>query len=528
MRMKLIKLGFALTVGLSSSIALSGVGRAETLTMGLGGAVTGLDPHFYSTTPNNLIMAHLFDRLVHRTHDGKLIPGLALSWKALSPTSWEFKLREGVTWHNGEKFTADDVKFSFARALNVPNNLGGFASALRPIANVEVVDPTTIRLTTTGPAPNLPNGLALVAIISEKVGKDATTADYNSGKVTIGTGPYKLVSYTPGDRIELARNESWWDKKPHWDKVTIRLIPNVAVRTAALLSGDIDLIDSPSASDLPRLQQSPEISVYSVPGMRVNYIMPMYNPAEDAPAITDKAGTPIKPTPLQNKKVREALSISINRAALSDRVMIGTSTPTGQWIPSGAQDYVPSIDVPKYDPARAKQLLTEAGYPEGFKLTLSTANDRTPYNVEVAQAIGQMWSRIGVATTIEAIPFNVYSGRGSKSQFGIYLGGWGNNSMEGTSMLKDVLMTRSADTGTGLYNWGLYSNPKIDALGEKAMSEVDTEARAKMMEEATKIVTDDVAFIPVYHFKNIWATKKSIRYEPRVDELTLSINVHPQ
>ena len=516
-----LALASTLLLSLGTSSAL-----AEKLTIGIGGSVNSIDPHFYSTTPNNLVAFHMYDRLVHRSHDGKLAPGLATEWRAVSPTTWEFKLREGVTWHDGKPFTAEDVAFTLKRAIDVPNNLGGFAGIIRPITNAEVVSPGVIRLTTGSPVPNLPSDLTRLAIVSRHAGTDASTADYNSGKAAIGTGPFKLVSYVPGERIEFARNDAWWGQKPNWTTLSIRLLPNAAARTAALLSGDIDLIDSPSASDLPRLEKTANVAVASVAGMRVNYVVPMIKPAEDAPAVTDKKGARLDPSPLANQKVREALSLAINRTGIADRILLGTATPTGQWLPAGIMGYDAKTPVPAYNPDKAKALLKEAGFAEGFKLTLSTSNDRVPYSVEVAQALAQMWSRIGIDTAIDAVPFSVYSSRGAKSQFAAYLGSWSNNSMEGTGLLRDLVGTRNKETGWGLYNWAQYSNPKLDAVNAAAISETDDAKREQLVLEAVKLVTSDVAIIPLYHFKNIWATRGTLRYDPRVDELTLATDVH--
>jgi peptide/nickel transport system substrate-binding protein len=514
---------------LASALLLSlgaAAAHADKLAMGIGGSVNSLDPHFYSTTPNNLVAFHMFDRLVHRSPDGKLTPGLATEWRAVSPTVWEFRLRDGVTWHDGKPFTADDVLFTLKRAIDVPNNLGGFAGIIRPIKSAEAPSPGLLRVTTSSPVPNLPSDLTRLAIVSRHAGGDATTADYNSGKAAIGTGPFRFISYTPGDRIEFARNDKWWGPKPAWTTLTIRLIPNVAARTAALLSGDLDLVDTPSASDLPRLENSPNAAVSSVAGMRVNYVVPMIRPAEDAPPVTDKKGARLDPSPLNDARVREALSLAINRKGIAERILLGTANPTGQWLPPGILGHDTRTPVPPFDPERARTLLRQAGFPDGFRLTLSTSNDRVPYSVEVAQALAQMWSRIGIETAIDAIPFSVYSSRGAKSQFAAYLGSWSNNSMEGTGLLRDLVGTRNKDTGWGLYNWAQYSNPKLDAINAAAISETDDVRREQLVHEAVKLVTDDVAIIPLYHFKNIWATRGTLRYDARVDELTLATDVH--
>ena len=195
---------------------------------------------------------HLFDRLIDRTPAAEPVPGLALSWHAVGDDAWEFSLREGVHWHDGVPFTADDVAFTFGRARAVPNSPGGFAGMLRAVQQVEVLDALHLRVHTNGPAPNLPRDLVLLHIVSRHAGADATTADYNSGRAAIGTGPYRLERAVPGDRIELTRNDAWWGAQPAWAKVTLRVLPNASARSAALLAGDVDVIDQPAIADLER------------------------------------------------------------------------------------------------------------------------------------------------------------------------------------------------------------------------------------------------------------------------------------
>ncbi len=514
-------LGLAVLVALGPDNPAS----AETLRIGLGAPITALDPHFYNTSPNNVAAFHVFDRLSQRSAEGRVLPALATEWRPTSDTTWEFVLRQGVTWHDGRPFTAEDVAFTLERATNVPNNLGGYESLVRPITKVEILDPHRVRLTTRAPTPNLPGDLSFIAIVSAHAGRNATTADYNAGRASIGTGPYRFVSFAPGDRLVLRRHDGWWGPKQEWDDVVVRMVTNIATRTATLLAGDLDLIESPSATDLPRLRSDSRVTIFAVPGGRIGYVNPIYEPGEGADPITDKDGKPFAQTPLRNLKVRQALSMAINREAIADRVLQGIGVATGQWLPPGSYSYAEDIAVPKFDPVAARALLTEAGYPNGFRITLNTANDRTAYAVEVVQAIAQMWARIGVETAVEGIPFAVYSPRGAKQQFQVYFGSLGNPTMEAGLLLRNLLMTVNPAAGAGTYNWSRYSNAALDTLVSKALSTVDDGEREKLLIQAEHMALNDVAFLPIYQFQNVWAARKGVSYEARADELTLAMGV---
>ena len=238
--------------------------QAQHLTAAMAAPITTIDPHFYNAAPNNGLALHVFERLVERTSTAQLTPGLATSWKPLSETLWEFKLRPGATWHDGEAVTADDVVFTVARVPNVPNSPGGYAGMLRAVAKVEVIDPTTLHIHTQRPAPNLPLDLANIAIVSRKHGATAATEDYNSGRAAIGSGPYRMQRFINGDRTELTRYDGWKGEKPEWERVTFRFLPNPGARVAALLAGDVDLIDVPPAADIPRLKSDPKLAVASI------------------------------------------------------------------------------------------------------------------------------------------------------------------------------------------------------------------------------------------------------------------------
>jgi peptide/nickel transport system substrate-binding protein len=499
---------------------------ADELRIGQAAAATSVDPHFYNAAPNNGLAMHIFDRLTERSPAGKLRPGLAVSWVPVADTVWDFRLRQGVTFQDGQKLTADDIVFSLARVSNVPNSPGGFAGLVRAIRSIDVVDAQTLRIHTAGPAPNLPGDLASVAIVSRHAGEGATTEEYNSGKAAIGSGPYKLVRYAAGDQVELARNEAWWGEQPEWDRVTIRFIPNAAARVAALLAGDVDIIDVPPAADLPHLKTNPKLSIFSAQGQRMIFIQQDSSRTGEEPFVTDNEGNKLEKNPFLDPRVRQALSFAINREALASRVMEGTATPTGQWLAPDTYSYDPAIKVPPYDPARANALLAAAGFPKGFKLTLHTPNDRYPNDSGTAQAVAQMWTRIGIATTVQALPWSTYSARGSHQEWSIGLWGWGSNTGEAGYALINVLGTYDPAKSRGASNQGRYSNPALDALTDRALSTIDDTARESLLRQAEEMAMNDVAFIPLYQLVNYWATRKGVTYEARGDERTLAFDAH--
>lgn len=498
--------------------------RAEDLRIGVAALSTSVDPHFYNLAANLTLALHLFDRLTQRAPDGMLQPGLALSWRPVGDTIWEFRLRSGVTWQDGQPFTAEDAAFSLARAPNVPASPSGFGGYLRAIARVEVVDPLTLRLHTRSPAPNLPGDLANIAIVSRHAGQDATTDDYNTGRAAIGTGPYRLLRFQRGDRVEMARNPAWWGARPEWDNVTLRAIPNAGARVAAVLAGDVDLVDQPPLSSLQQLRADARISVITTQGMRVIFLGPDVARAETAFA-TDLAGQPLPRNPMRDRRVRQALSLGLNRAALAERLMQGAATPSGQWMPAGLPGYLADLPTLAPDLDGARRLLAEAGFPQGFRLTLHTPNDRYPNDVAVSQAIAQMWTRIGVATTVEALPGSVYAPRGLRHEFAMGLWGWSNNTAEAGGGLVNILGSEDRAAGRGLSNVTGYANPELDAVTARALSTLDDAQRAALLGQAVRLAMEDAAVIPLFHLINVWVARRGLSYEARADEQSWAVGV---
>ena len=501
---------------------------AQNLTIGIGGSPTSLDPHFYNASPNISLTQHLFDRLVEQDAQARVRPMLAESWRTVEPTIWEFRLRSGVKWHDGRDLTADDVAFTIGRVPTVRNSPGTFSGLIRAITRVEVVDPQTIRFHTAAPHPLLPVELAAIQIISRHAGTGAETEQYNSGQAAIGTGPYRLASYRSGDRTEFTRNDAYWAGAQPWARVSYRFIANDAARTAALLAGDVDVIDQVPSSDLARLRRDQRISLHEIQGLRLIYLMSNFNRTGEPLFATDNDGRPLPSNPFHDVRVRRALSIAIDRQALADRVMEGTARPTGQWLPPGSFGYNPDVPVPAHDPDGARRLLAEAGFPQGFRITLHGPNDRYPNDARTIQAVAQMWTRAGVRTEVQAMPWSTYAARNSRQEFNMRLGGWGSVTGEASYMLVNIFGTYDRERRRGASNNSRYSNPALDALTDRAASTLDDERREALLRDAVRIVTtEEQAMIPLYQLVNFWATRRGLTYEARMDERTTAMSVKP-
>ena len=486
-----------------------------------------MDPHFHNLAPNNNVGNHIFETLVGKDARGRLQPALAESWRTIDDVTWEFKLRRGVRFHDGSEFTASDVAFSLDRLPTVPNSPSPFTTYSKQITEKIIVDPYTIRFKTAAPYPLMPNDMTTILIVSSRAAKGASTEDFNSGKATIGTGPFRFVRWQKGDRIELARYDGYWGPKSPWDRAVLRIITSDPTRVASLLAGEARAIENVPTADLARVMKQPDLSVYRIVSHRVMYLHIDSN-RDVTPFVTDKAGRPLNRNPLKDVRVRRALSKAINRQALVERVMEGAARATGQLMPEGMFGYTPALKPEPYDPEGAKKLLAEAGYPDGFALTVHGPNDRYVNDDQVAQALAQMFSRIGIASRVETLPSSVYFTRANKLEFSVMLVGWGSDTAEASSPLKALLATFSNEKGMGQANRGRYSNPKMDAALQQALATVDDGRREKLLQQATEIAMADLGIIPLYHQENVWATRKGIVYTPRADERTFAHEFRPQ
>lgn len=493
---------------------------SRALAIGVSAPVTSMDPHFHDAAPNKGLASHIFDGLTDLDERSRVIPALAESWERVEDKRWRFKLRQGVRFHDGSAFTAEDVVASIARTGRVPNAIAPFTTYTRSIAETRIVDPHTIEIVTSVVEPLTPGNMAQVKILPARIAASATTEEFNRGAAAIGTGPFRLVSHTQGSVTELARHDGYWGEAPHWERVSYRPIPNAGARMAALLAGDVQLVDAVPSGDLERLRGERDVAVSETVGLRLIYLWLDRRSAERTPAVSGPNGEALPRNPLDDRRVRQALSISINRPAIVDRILQGAAIPTGQFMPPGGTSYDPARPVPAFEPDRARALLAEAGYPNGLRLTLNGPTDRYLNGGQVMQAIGQMWQRIGVRTTVEPQPWNLFAGRLNSGGYSVALGGVGNASGDSSLALRIVAASFAPDRGFGTLNYGRYSNGSLDALIERAVSEPDDARRETLLREAVGSAMDDVALIPLHIQKNIWATRRGLSYTARADEQT--------
>jgi peptide/nickel transport system substrate-binding protein len=516
-RVRLAFVALFLTV---ASSAASPVARAQDLTIGLGIPITSMDPHFANNSPNKAVARHFFEALMAFDEKLDIVPLLATSWKRTSDTVWEIQLRPGVKFSDGSSLDANDVVVSFARAPAVPNSPASLALFTRSIKSVTAIDPMRVRIETKYPDPLLPTMLPEILIIPSEL-KDATTADFNSGKAMVGTGPFVFESYTPGDRVIMKRNDAYWGKKPDWAHVQLRFITNDAARVAALLSGDVQLVENVPPDLVERVKSNPNLHFVQSPP-----VLPVYI-GLDVGAETTTHVTPVNPAPgakanpLLDKRVRQALSYGIDRKAIAERIQQGTVTPAGQLLLDGLFGASPKVKPYPYDPEKAKALLAEAGYKNGINLTIHGPNDRLANDSRVVQAVAQMWNRIGVNAKAEVMPWSIYFPKAGKREFSIWLLSAASNSEMATA-LNSVVVTYDPKNGKGVNNRGRYSNPKLDDLVNTAFLTMDDDKRRNLLMEASELTAEEVPLIPLYFYSFSVATTKDIRYTPRLDQFTLA------
>lgn len=464
-----------------------------TLTIGTKLDPSSMDPHFFNGAENNSALAHIFDRLVAVDTEGRLQPGLAESWTATSPTEWEFKLRRGVTFHDGTPFTARDVAFTVARVPRVENSPGPFTAYVRNIASLEIVDDHTIRLKTPAPDPFLPRDLGRVFIIPASLGEGVRTPDFNAGRATIGTGPYRLVEYVPSDRLVFVRNDTYWGGRPDWARVVMRPNKSDASRAAALLSGDVDMIDFPAAADLAGMRRRPEFAVVQEPAARIMYVQ-----LDHDREVSPHAQGPDGKNPLRDVRVRRALSIGVDRQAIVERVLEGAGTPAGHMAVPGQPGASKTLRPAPYDPERARALLTEAGYPNGFRMAIHGTSDRYPSGDKVVQVLAQYYSRLGVDVSVQLVPNAAFFPQASRREYSFFFLGYGSD--DPSVYLRTVLHSYDRERGLGSSNRGRYANPRVDELIRTSLVEMDDERRERLMAEAFDIAEgEDVAVISLYY-----------------------------
>ena len=495
----------------------------STLRIGMAADITSVDPHLSNISPNNQIGWHVFEALTHVDDNARLVPGLASSWRAVDPRTWEFKLRANVKFHDGTTLVAKDVLASIERARKLAN--GQFAGFTRTIIAAEAPDALTVRLRTAAPYATLPHDLNSIFIIPARL-VNASSEDFNAGRAMIGSGPWRFERYARGDRVELSRFDGHRDavrdpvRYGSWNKLVFRILSNDPARSAALLAGDVDIIEQVPPADLEKLNKNNNLTLARKTSWRTIFLQ-LDHSRERSPHITDRKGGAIA-NPLRDVRVRNAISKAINRAAIATRVMEGAAVPAAALVSPQIFGHPPVKDLSPetFDADAARKLLAEAGYPEGFNLTLHAPNNRYVNDDQVAQAVAQMLTRIGIMTKVEVMPANVYFTRARNGEFSVAVLGWGSFSAD--LALRSLLMTPSAEKGLGTWNWGGYSNPRLDQLIERSLSTTEEAKREALAREAMLLAMRDHAAIALHHQISTWAMKSGLKLQPRTDEYTLA------
>ncbi len=505
---------------------VSAPAMAQDFKMAMSSPPTSMDPHFQNITTNSNVLEHMFESLVMRDPNGKLIPGLAESWSLVNGLTWEFKIRKGAKFSDGTPVTAEDVIYSLDRPATIKNSPSSYNIYTKAIINKTAVDASTVRLTTGQPSPLLPQDLTYLIIVSKKATEGLSSDDFASGKGMVGSGPYKFVKFLRDDRIEMARSDTYnGPNKSPWANVTIRFISNASTRLAALLAGDVEAIENVPTPDVERVKKDPNLTLVTKTSDRMVFLFADWR--DKSPFVTDKSGAVLAKSPLKDLRVRHALSMAINRDAIRDRVMEGLAEPTENLVIPGSSGFNATLKPQKFDAEGAKKLLAAAGYPNGFGLTVHGPNNRLVNDEKVTQTIAQMFTRVGVDSKVETMPMAVYAPRGAKYEFSVALIAWGGSN-DLTSPMRALIACEDPAKGMGVVNWSKYCNPKVDQILFKALVTMDDAARSKILQEAAAIMSNDVALIPLYFQVSAWAVKKNISYIARGDERTYAYNFKPR
>ncbi|MCC6829339.1 MAG: ABC transporter substrate-binding protein [Novosphingobium sp.] len=495
---------------------------ARSLTIAAAAETTSLDPHFQDHDPTITVQRHVYEFLVGQGPRMELVPELAESWRARDPLTWEFRLRRGVVWHDGAPFTAADVIASLKRVPTVENSPSSFVPYVRQITAMEAEDSHTLVLRTATPFPLMPNYMGAVMIIPARL-QAAKTADFNTLAAAVGTGPYRVVDYVRGQRVVLEANPRHWAGPPANPRVVFRFITATGSRVAALMAGDVDLIEQPPPVDIPALRANPRTRVWESVGNRVVYFGLDFH-RDRAAGVAAPDGSAIA-NPFRDLRVRQALSLAINRETICSRVIEGLAAPANQMVAAGVFGHDPAIPPAAYDPDRAKQLLAQAGLPDGFRMTIHGTSDRLVNDEKVLQALAQMYARIGVRAEVDAMLSTAFFPRVGRLEFSFFFNSWGAGSSGGVTTIRTALATYDDEKGMGRGNRGRYSNPEVDRRIAAALETIDDAERERLTREATAIAMADVAVIPTHWTKNLWASRAGLAYEPRMDGFTLATGV---
>ena len=492
---------------------------AATLRWSSQGDVTTMDPHANNEGFTNGFLDQIYETLVTRGKTLAIEPSLATSWERIDPTTTRFKLRPNVKFHDGTPFSADDVVFSFQRALADTSN---YKTYLAGVKEARKVDDLTVDVITEGPAPVLLPQLTEVRIMSRAwcTAHNVTKPqDYRNKEETYavrnanGTGPYMLKSREADVKTVAVANPGWWGKREgNVDEMVYMPIKSDSTRLSALLSGEIDFVLDPPVQDLPRLKENKSVKV--VEGMENRTIFFGMDQARDELLYSNVKGK----NPFKDARERQAMQLAIDTAAIQKQVMRGLSVPTAVMFAPQVDGYPKDLDHPvKPDVARAKKLLADAGYPQGFEVTLDCPNNRYVNDERICVAAAAMLARVNIKVRVNAMPRATWGPKTQSRDTSMYMLGWGVPTFDSQYALQSLMRTRIEKTADGDYNLGRYSNAKVDAAIDKLKTEIDPKKRADLAREITILHRDDVGHIPLHHQVIPWAMRSNVFAVHRAD-----------
>ena len=496
-----------IVLGAMVAVALTVPASAETLRWGSRADIYSLDPDSVASTSNLAFLNHIYEALVRYDANFKIEPALATEWKLIDNKVWRFTLRKGVKFHNGADFTADDVVASLARVSDPTSPLRG---NIPLYVSSKKVDDYTVDVEVSAPTSLFLNDMTNIFMFNAKWLKDnntekptdvATKAEGYATHNTNGTGPFKLESRMPDSKTVLVVNDGWWDEKKHnLDRIEYLPIASPATRVAALLSGEVDLVDSAPIQDLPRLESSPDIVVKKRAELRTVFIG--FNRKEKLEDGRDN--------PFNDVRVRQAIEAAIDRDLINKKVMRGLARPSGSLIAPEIAGYAKALDTfSPADPELSKKLLAEAGH-EGLKFTYMCMNDESINEEDFCAGIANMLKRAGFDPAIDIAPRAVQSPKRTNGKADVFNLSWANEpTLDAYSLLAQVLSTKTGKVGVS--NYGGWSYPELDKAVEQAVQEADNAKRLQLEEAALKIAKDDTILIPLHQQPIAWAMQAKVK-----------------
>ncbi len=508
----------SLTLTAAALAATSFTACAVTLRVANQGDALSLDPHSLNESLQLSVVANVYEPLVTRGRDFKIAPALATDWKQTSPTVWRFNLRKGVKFHDGSPFTADDVIFSYERAKGDGSDMKSYVGQIK---EVKKINDYAVDFVLTAPFPILPELFTTWFIMSKKwceANQAVKPVDRRKGIENAasfhanGTGPFRVRERQPDVRTSFARNGSYWGKiDGNVDEVIFTPIGNDSTRVAALLSGEVDLMEPVPLQDVERIKGTKGFRVMQGPEMRVIFLG-MDQKRDELQFSSVKGKNPFK-----DKRVRQAFYQAIDIDGIDKTVMRGAATPVALMLPPQVKGFAPDLAkrLP-YDPVAAKKLLADAGYPAGFEVKLNCPNDRYVSDAAICQAVAANLAKIGVKINLEVETKGTYFPKILRRDTSFYMLGWVASTVDAHNVLYPILSS-PGEGGRGQFNLGAYSNARVDELTAKIGSETDDKKRNEMIREAMKIHQDDVGHIPLHQQALAWGMKSNIDLVQRPD-----------